>query len=52
MVLRKRWATMEDLMSAEERKARIIAQIIHDFGIKPRLSDNRVTGDPGGRIDL
>ena len=42
-VLRKRWATMEDLMSAEERKARIIAQIIHDFGIKPRLSDNRGT---------
>jgi len=42
-VLRKRWANMEDLMSAEERKARIIAQIIHDFGIKPRLNDNRGT---------
>lgn len=30
-VLRKRWATMEELMSAGERKQRIIANIIEDF---------------------
>ena len=42
-VLRKRWATMEDLMSAEERKSRIIAEIIQDFSLKPRLNDDRGT---------
>jgi type I restriction enzyme R subunit len=40
-VLRKRWATMEELMSAAERKQRIIASIIHDFGIQPRLNNDR-----------
>jgi type I restriction enzyme R subunit len=29
-VLRKRWANMEDLMSAGERKQRIIASIVED----------------------
>jgi len=42
-IIRKRWATMEDLMSAGERKERIAASIIHDFDTKPRLSDNRGT---------
>ncbi len=42
-VLRKRWATMEELMSAGERKQRIIASIIEDFSIKPRLNNNRGT---------
>ena len=40
-VLRKRWATMEDLMSAGERKQRIVASIIEDFGLKPRLNNDR-----------
>ncbi|HVT27841.1 MAG TPA: type I restriction endonuclease subunit R [Lacipirellulaceae bacterium] len=40
-ILRKRWATMEELMSAEERKARIAASIIHDFDTKPRLNNDR-----------
>ena len=40
-VLRKRWATMEELMSAAERKSRIIAEIIQDFTLKPRLNDDR-----------
>jgi type I restriction enzyme, R subunit len=39
-VLRKRWATMEELISAGERKQRIIADIIHDFGIQPRLNND------------
>lgn len=42
-ILRKRWATMEELMSAEERKARIVASIIHDFDTKPRLNNDRGT---------
>ena len=42
-VLRKRWATMEELMSAAERKQRIIASIIEDFSLKPRLNNNRGT---------
>lgn len=42
-VLRRRWATMEELMSAGERKQRIIASIIEDFGLKPRLNNDRGT---------
>ena len=42
-VLRKRWATMEQLMSAGERKQRIIANIIEDFSLKPRLNNDRGT---------
>ncbi len=42
-VLRKRWATMEELMSAGERKQRIIANIIEDFSLKPRLNNERGT---------
>ena len=42
-LLRKRWATMEELMSSGERKQRIIASIIHDFGVQPRLNNDRGT---------
>jgi type I restriction enzyme R subunit len=42
-MLRKRWATMEELMSAAERKQRIIASIIEDFSLKPRLNNDRGT---------
>ena len=42
-VLRKRWATMDELMSAGERKQRIIADIIEDFSLKPRLNNDRGT---------
>lgn len=41
--LRKRWATMEELTSAGERKQRIIANIIEDFSLKPRLNNDRGT---------
>ena len=41
--LRRHWATMESLMSAGERKSRIVADVIHDFGVKPRLDNNRGT---------
>jgi type I restriction enzyme R subunit len=42
-VVRKRWATMEELMSAGERKQRIIASIIEDFSLKPRMNNDRGT---------
>ncbi|MDD2722361.1 MAG: type I restriction endonuclease subunit R [Gallionella sp.] len=42
-VLRRRWATMEELMSAAERKQRIIASIIEDFSLKRRLNNDRGT---------
>ena len=40
-LIRKTWATMEGLMSAGERKQRIIADIIQDFSLKPRLNNDR-----------
>ena len=42
-VLRARWATLEKLMSAGERKQRIVANIIEDFSLKPRLNNDRGT---------
>lgn len=42
-VVRKRWATLEELMSAQERKQRIVASIIEDFSLKPRLNNDRGT---------
>ena len=42
-VVRRTWATLEKLMSAGERKQRIIADIIENFSLKPRLSNDRGT---------
>lgn len=42
-MVRKTWATLEKLMSAGERKQRIIADIIEDFSLKPRLNNDRGT---------
>lgn len=42
-VIRARWATMEELQSSAERKQRIIASLIEDFELKPRLNNNRGT---------
>jgi type I restriction enzyme R subunit len=42
-IVRARWATLEALMSAGERKQRIIADIIEDFSLKPRLNSDRGT---------
>jgi type I restriction enzyme R subunit len=42
-VVKKKWASMEALMSAQERKQRIVASIIEDFSLKPRLSAGRGT---------
>lgn len=42
-IVRKRWATMEKLMSAGDRKQRIAANIIHDFSTVSRLASDRGT---------
>ncbi len=42
-VLRQRWATMQELMSAGERKQRIIFSIVQDFDLKERLNNDRGT---------
>ncbi|PWF70227.1 restriction endonuclease subunit R [Vibrio sp. T9] len=42
-IIRKKWATLEKLMSAGERKQRIIASIIEDFSLRPRLNNDRGT---------
>src|SRR5271166_5060752 len=42
-VLRKRWATMQELMSAAERKQRIIHSVIEDFDLQPRINNDRGT---------
>ena len=42
-LIRKTWATLENLMSSGERKQRIIASIIEDFSLKPRLNNDRGT---------
>jgi len=42
-VLRRRWATMQELMSAGERKQRIIFSIAQDFDLKKRLNTGRGT---------
>ncbi len=42
-LVRKTWATLEHLMSAGERKQRIVADIIEDFSLKPRLNSDRGT---------
>ena len=41
--LRERWATMQELTSSEDRKQRIIFNIIEDFSLKPRLNNDRGT---------
>ena len=41
--LRKRWATMEELLSSKERKDRIINSVLEDFDTRRRLSDGRGT---------
>ena len=41
--LKKRWATLEELMSSEDRKRRVVASIIEDFSLKPRLNSDRGT---------
>tara|TARA_Y100000294_G_scaffold152572_1_gene150940 strand:- start:104 stop:3160 length:3057 start_codon:yes stop_codon:yes gene_type:complete len=39
--LKKKWATMQNVMSSSSRMERIVQDIIFDFSVKPRLSSQR-----------
>lgn len=41
--LKKRWGTMQNVLSSRSRMERVVADIIYDFTIKPRLSEERGT---------
>ena len=39
--LRKKWGTMQNVLSSRSRMDRVVADILFDFGVKPRLSSER-----------
>lgn len=38
--LKKKWGTMQKVLSSQSRMSRVVADIVFDFGIKPRLSSH------------
>ena len=41
--LRKQWGTMQNVLSSRSRMERVVEDIIFDFSVKPRLSNQRGT---------
>lgn len=39
--LRKRWGTMQSVLSSRSRMNRVVADVLFDFSVKPRLSSQR-----------
>jgi type I restriction enzyme, R subunit len=39
--LKKKWGTMQNVLSAKNRMDRVVADIVFDFSVKPRLSSER-----------
>ena len=39
--LKKKWGTMQNVLSAKSRMDRVVADIVFDFSVKPRLSSER-----------
>jgi type I restriction enzyme R subunit len=39
--LKKQWGTMQTVLSAKSRMERVVADIVFDFSVKPRLSNER-----------
>ena len=39
--LREQWGTMQNVLSSKSRMDRVVADIVFDFGTKPRLSNQR-----------
>lgn len=39
--LKKQWGTMQNVLSARARMDRVVADIVFDFAVKPRLSNER-----------
>lgn len=41
--LREKWGTMQNVLSSRSRMERVVADIVFDFSVKPRLSNERGT---------
>jgi type I restriction enzyme, R subunit len=41
--LKKKWGTMQNVLSSRSRMDRVVSDIIFDFSVKPRLNNNRGT---------
>ncbi|BFU89322.1 MAG: restriction endonuclease [Nitrospira sp.] len=39
--LKKKWGTMQQVLSSKSRMDRVVSDIVFDFGVKPRLSSDR-----------
>ncbi len=39
--LREQWGTMQNVLSSKSRMDRVVTDIVFDFGVKPRLSNQR-----------
>ncbi len=39
--LKKKWGTMQNVLSSKSRMDRVVSDIIFDFSVKPRLSSER-----------
>ena len=39
--LREQWGTMQNVLSSRSRMGRVVADIVFDFGVKPRLNNQR-----------
>ena len=39
--LKKKWGTMQNVLSSKSRMDRVVSDIVFDFGVKPRLSSER-----------
>lgn len=39
--LKKKWGTMQNVLSSRSRMDRVVSDIVFDFGVKPRLSSER-----------
>jgi len=39
--LKKKWGTMQQVLSSKSRMSRVVTDIIYDFSVKPRLSSHR-----------
>jgi type I restriction enzyme R subunit len=39
--LKKQWGTMQNVLSSRSRMDRVVSDIVFDFGVKPRLNNNR-----------
>ena len=39
--LKKKWGTMQNVLSSRSRMEKVVADVVFDFGVKPRLSNER-----------